>query len=79
MDTQQLLTLTVVIAAVGYLVRRTWLLLAGRRIGSCGSCSGCATPEDGERLPGKPLIPLDTLELSAMRRARSAGATSDCS
>jgi len=78
-DTQQLLTLIVVIAAAGYLVRRTWLLLSGRRTGSCGSCSGCAAPADGERLSGKPLIPLDTLELSAKRRARSAGVTAGSS
>jgi hypothetical protein len=76
-DTQQLFTLVVVIAAVGYLVRRTWLLLSGRRTGSCGSCSGCAAPADGERLPGKPLIPLDALELSATQCARNAGVTSD--
>jgi hypothetical protein len=36
MDLQELVTLAVVLAAIGYLARRTWLRLAGRRTGVCG-------------------------------------------
>ncbi|MCU0981763.1 MAG: hypothetical protein MUF25_21640 [Pirellulaceae bacterium] len=74
MDLQQLLTLGVVLAAIGYLARRTWLRLSGRRTGGCGSCSGCAVRADGESPAEGPLVPIETLISSARRDAtRSLG------
>mgnify|MGYP001040443670 FL=1 len=74
MDLQQLLTLGVVLAAIGYLARRTWLRLSGRRTGGCGSCSGCAVRADGEAPSASPLVPIETLISSVRQDAtRSLG------
>ena len=73
-DLQQLLTLGVVLAAMGYLARRTWLRLSGRRTGVCGSCSRCTVTADGESPSAGPLVPIETLITSAGRDAgRSLG------
>lgn len=71
-DTQQLVTVAVILAAVGYLVRRTWLRLSARRTSSCGSCSGCAAVANGQRLPTMPLIRRDAEGAAA---GSAAGAT----
>ena len=74
MDLQQLLTLGVVLAAIGYLARRTWLRLSGRQTGGCGSCSRCAVSADCESPSAGPLVPMETLISSARRDAtRSLG------
>ena len=66
-DAHQLLTLAIVLAAAGYLVRRTWKRVSGRPVGSCGSCSRCADPADDRSPAAKPLIPVETLIASAAR------------
>ncbi|NLF67801.1 MAG: FeoB-associated Cys-rich membrane protein [Candidatus Anammoximicrobium sp.] len=64
-DAQQLLTLALVLAAAGYLVRRTWKRLSGRPVARCGSCSRCPGAADGRSPAAKPLIPVEDLIASA--------------
>jgi len=61
LDAQQLLTLAVVLAAAGYLVRRTWKRLSGQRVAGCGSCSRCADAADDRSPAARPLIPVEPL------------------
>jgi hypothetical protein len=72
-DAQQILTLTIVAAAAGYLVRRTWRHVSGRRIGGCGACAGCEATPGKEGPAAKPLIPLETLTASANKHERRDG------
>ena len=66
-DAQQLLTFAIVLAAAGYLVRRTWKRLSGRPVGGCGSCSRCTEAADDSSPAARPLIPVETLIASAAR------------
>ncbi len=65
LDAQQILTLAIVLAAAGYLVRRTWKRLSGQRAGGCGSCSRCGDAADDRSPAAKPLVPIETLIASA--------------
>jgi hypothetical protein len=62
MDNWQMpLVALIVLAAVAYLVRRTWRSLTGRKAGGCGGCS-CARPpaaNDGQAT----LIPTEQITL----------------
>ncbi len=72
-DAQQLLTLAIVVAAAGYLVRRTWKRLSGRPVGGCGSCSRCAGLADDRSPAAKSLIPVETSIASASRKTLTFG------
>jgi len=60
-DAQQLFALAIVLAAAGYLVRRTWKRFSSPRAGGCGACSRCAATADNNSPAARPLIPLDRL------------------
>jgi hypothetical protein len=40
---QELVALMVVALAAGYLTRRAWRLVSGKKSGGCGTCSSCGT------------------------------------
>jgi hypothetical protein len=69
-DPQQLLTLGVVLAAISYLARRTWLRLSGRSNRACGSCSGCRLTAGGVAPAAGPLVPIETVIASAGQSER---------
>jgi hypothetical protein len=66
-DAQQLLTLAIVLAAAGYLVRRVWKRLSGRRVADCGSCSRCAGAVCDGPPAAKPFEPLEVLTTPVAR------------
>lgn len=41
LSAENLLTLAIVTLAVGYLTRRAWTVIAGKRQGGCGRCAQC--------------------------------------
>lgn len=56
----QLLTLTIVATATGYLAFRAWGVFMKKRQGGCGSCTGC--PSDAAAADREPqVIGLDQL------------------
>ncbi|HKD37219.1 MAG TPA: hypothetical protein VKB78_10470 [Pirellulales bacterium] len=55
-DWQNLIAIVLVAAAAGYLGRRGWTAIAGRRRG-CGACSTCPA-ESIQSANGKPLVTL---------------------
>jgi hypothetical protein len=63
---QDILALTVVSAATGYLVRQAWLVVRRRKAGACGG--GCPTCPSGKPLPEGPIVTIDALERSARQR-----------
>lgn len=56
-DGQTVLVVLLVVAAVVYLGRRTWLLLSGKAGGRCGGCCQCDPDPPDERQ----IVPLDPL------------------
>jgi hypothetical protein len=54
-DGQFLTVLAVILVAVVYLLRRGWLILAGKG-GGCSSCAKCSTPEEQN------LVQIDSLD-----------------
>lgn len=64
---QDLLAILIVAVAAGYLARRMWLRVAGRKSGACGSCSNCG-PAGAERPKPLVTISLDMSRSVAMRR-----------
>ena len=61
-----------VLAAVAYLARRVWRMLAGARAGGCGGCS-CARPPSEEERQGT-LIPAEQLTLRLRKGDQGADA-----
>ena len=59
---QDILAILIVAVAAGYLVRQTWLRLASKRGGSCGSCSNCSASDS---LKTRPLV---NISLDAIRK-----------
>jgi hypothetical protein len=51
----------IVLAAAGYLLRRTWRTLTGRKAGGCAGCGGARTAAAAER--PETLIPAEQLTL----------------
>ena len=54
LDWQNILALVVVGVAIGYAARRVWRAVALKKVGRCGGCTSCPTPDDR-----RPLVSLD--------------------
>jgi hypothetical protein len=48
---QDILAISIVAIAAGYLARQAWLRLSLKRGGSCGSCSNCSANRSVDSLP----------------------------
>jgi hypothetical protein len=48
---QDIIAISIVAIAAGFLVRQAWLRLSLKRGGSCGSCSNCGANQSPNSLP----------------------------
>ena len=67
LDWQVAVAVTVVLAAIGYLVRSAWQVLARQKTPGCGTCSRC--PASAETQASLPLVSSDQLSRSADQQA----------
>jgi hypothetical protein len=70
-DWQNLAAIALVIAALAYLVRQSWQVLARRRSAGCGSCPTCPADSSANHAEvsanGKPLMSIDALVKTARK------------
>ncbi len=70
-DWQNLAAIALVAAAVAYLLRQSWLILARKRSAGCGSCAACpadsSTRQDEAAAHDKPLVSIDALVKTAQK------------
>ena len=68
-DWQNVATIGLVLAALAYLLRRTWLILARKKSAGCGSCAACPADSVDKQEPasanGKPLVSIEALVKTA--------------
>lgn len=64
---QDLIALTLVVAAAGYLVRASWRVLARKKSPGCGTCAKC--PSTGATDSGTPVVSLEVTSLNKRNQA----------
>lgn len=61
LDWQTITALAIVLAAIGFLARKTWKTIFGSASAGCGtSCNSCSTSEQPQSLKVTKLVQLDS-------------------
>jgi hypothetical protein len=58
---QDILAISIVVVAAGFLARQAWLTVARKGSGKCGSCSNCGTTDS---IKSRPLVTISLDSLS---------------
>lgn len=61
---QNLIVLAVLLAAVGYVLRQGWLVIAKKRSGCGSGCRSCAVNDDRDGETPKPFVSVDDMTKS---------------